>query len=136
MKDIGLQRVRYNLATEQHHQKSFKIKHIVTSNCLKFKPRVSQFLSSKKKIILMLKIIRKQFSKILFSKFLELFRKKVNCFFKSVIYIYRHTFTHTHTHTHTYMGFSGGSDSKESACDTGDLGLIPGLGNSCWRWAW
>ena len=25
-------------------------------------------------------------------------------------------------------GFSGGSDSKESACNAGDLGLIPGLG--------
>jgi len=24
----------------------------------------------------------------------------------------------------------GGSDSKESACDAGDLGLIPGLGRS------
>ena len=27
-------------------------------------------------------------------------------------------------------GFSGGSDSKEPACNPGDLGLIPGLGNS------
>ena len=27
-------------------------------------------------------------------------------------------------------GFPGGSDSKESACDEGDLGLIPGLGRS------
>ena len=26
------------------------------------------------------------------------------------------------------MGFSGGSDSKEFACNTGDLGLVPGLG--------
>ena len=25
------------------------------------------------------------------------------------------------------MGFPGGSDSKESACSAGDLGLIPGL---------
>ena len=24
------------------------------------------------------------------------------------------------------MGFSGGSDGKESACNAGDLGLIPG----------
>ena len=24
------------------------------------------------------------------------------------------------------MGFSGGSDSKESSCNTGDLGLTPG----------
>ena len=27
-------------------------------------------------------------------------------------------------------GFSGGLDSKESACNVGDLGLIPGLGRS------
>ena len=27
-------------------------------------------------------------------------------------------------------GFSSGSDSKESACNAGDLGLIPGLGRS------
>ena len=26
------------------------------------------------------------------------------------------------------MGFPGGSDSKESACNVGDLGFIPGLG--------
>ena len=29
-----------------------------------------------------------------------------------------------------YMGFPGGSDGKESACNAGDLGLIPGLGRS------
>ena len=28
------------------------------------------------------------------------------------------------------MGFPGGSDSKESACNIGDLGSIPGLGES------
>ena len=28
------------------------------------------------------------------------------------------------------MGDSGGSDGKESACQAGDLGLIPGLGKS------
>ena len=28
------------------------------------------------------------------------------------------------------MGFSGGSAGKESACNVGDLGLIPGLGRS------
>ena len=30
----------------------------------------------------------------------------------------------------TYMGFPGGSDGKESACNAGDLGSIPGLGRS------
>ena len=29
-----------------------------------------------------------------------------------------------------FLGLSGGSDSKESACNAGDLGLIPGLGRS------
>ena len=28
------------------------------------------------------------------------------------------------------MGFPGGSDGKESACNVGDLGSIPGLGKS------
>ena len=28
------------------------------------------------------------------------------------------------------MGFPGGSDSKQSACNEGDPGLIPGLGRS------
>ena len=28
------------------------------------------------------------------------------------------------------MGFPGGSDSKDSACNVGDLGSIPGLGRS------
>ena len=28
------------------------------------------------------------------------------------------------------MRFPGGSDGKESACNAGDLGLIPGLGRS------
>ena len=28
------------------------------------------------------------------------------------------------------MGFPGGSDSRESACNAGDLGSIPGLGRS------
>ena len=28
------------------------------------------------------------------------------------------------------MGFPGGSDDKESACNAGDLGSIPGLGGS------
>ena len=28
------------------------------------------------------------------------------------------------------MGFPGGSDDKQTACNAGDLGLIPGLGRS------
>ena len=29
-----------------------------------------------------------------------------------------------------FMGFSGGSDGKKSACNAGDLGSVPGLGRS------
>ena len=31
---------------------------------------------------------------------------------------------------HIYLGFPGGSDGKEYACNAGDLGSIPGLGRS------
>ena len=31
---------------------------------------------------------------------------------------------------YTFMGFPGGTDGKESACNAGDSGLIPGLGSS------
>ena len=34
------------------------------------------------------------------------------------------------------MGFSGGSDSKESACNAGDMGFIPGSRKICWRREW
>ena len=33
-------------------------------------------------------------------------------------------------HGHLGMGFPGGSDGIESACNTGDLGSIPGIGRS------
>ena len=32
--------------------------------------------------------------------------------------------------TPVFLGFPGGSDSKESTCNAGDLGSIPGLGRS------
>ena len=32
------------------------------------------------------------------------------------------------------MGFAGGSDGKESACDVGNLGSIPELGRSPGGW--
>ena len=32
------------------------------------------------------------------------------------------------------MDFAGGSDSKESACNAGNLGLIPGLGRTPGEW--
>ena len=40
------------------------------------------------------------------------------------MYVYTHT--HTHTYTHTYMGFPGGSDATESACNAGGLGSLSG----------
>ena len=35
-----------------------------------------------------------------------------------------------------FLGFPGGSVSKESTCNAGDLGSIPGLGRFPWRRAW
>ena len=32
--------------------------------------------------------------------------------------------------THNFSGLPAGSDGKESACNVGDLGLMPGLGRS------
>ena len=34
------------------------------------------------------------------------------------------------------MGFPGGSDHKESACNPGDPGSIPGSGKSPWKKEW
>ena len=34
------------------------------------------------------------------------------------------------------MVFRDGSDHRESACNAGDLGLIPGSGRSLWRRKW
>ena len=38
--------------------------------------------------------------------------------------------------THSSLGFPGGSDGKESACDAEDLGLIPWLESFPWRRGW
>ena len=48
----------------------------------------------------------------------------VNCIFIVVVYIF------PKLPCNICMGFPGGSDGKESACNEGDLGLIPGLGRS------
>ena len=37
---------------------------------------------------------------------------------------------HFHFTSKPHVGFPGGSDRKESACNIGDPGLIPGLGRS------
>ena len=52
---------------------------------------------------------------------------------------WRMTLTSTFENWTTYkpsMGFPGGSDGKESACNAEYLGLIPGLGRSHWRREW
>ena len=36
----------------------------------------------------------------------------------------------------TVKGFPGGSGGKDSACNRGDVGLIPGLGRFPWRKEW
>ena len=51
------------------------------------------------------------------------------------VYIYIHIYIHTHIYIHIYtyciyVGFPGGSDSTESDCNAGGLGLIPGSGRS------
>ena len=46
------------------------------------------------------------------------------------IYIYIYSLLHITLYILLYGGFSGGSDGKESACNTGDPGLIPGSGRS------
>ena len=38
--------------------------------------------------------------------------------------------------TAVFLGFPADSDGKESACNAGDLGYIPGLGRSPRRRAW
>ena len=39
-------------------------------------------------------------------------------------------YTHTHTHTYTHVGLPRWLGGKESACNAGDMGSIPGLGRS------
>ena len=38
--------------------------------------------------------------------------------------------------TPVFLGFPGGSESKESTCNVGDPGLIPGSGRFPWRRDW
>ena len=40
------------------------------------------------------------------------------------------TYIHLTTIKHQLPGFPGGSDGKESACNAGDQGSVPGLGRS------
>ena len=52
--------------------------------------------------------------------------------------IYIKACTHIiYTYIYTYIySFSGSSDSKESLCNAGDPGLIPGSGKITWRSKW
>ena len=38
--------------------------------------------------------------------------------------------------TPVFLGFPGGSDGQESACNVGNLGSIPAVGKIPWRRAW
>ena len=49
---------------------------------------------------------------------------------KILIHIILGTYIHFYVAYSTYMGFRGGSDSKESACNVGDLGSTLQLGRS------
>ena len=46
------------------------------------------------------------------------------------MYLYIYTYIYTYRYICIYMSFTGGSDVKESACNAGDMGLIP------WRRKW
>ena len=68
---------------------------------------------------------------------LYIFKYIFNIFYIPHIYLYTlyiHTL-HTHTHTRTCMRSPGGSDSKESICNSGDLSLIQ-VGKIPWRRKW
>ena len=41
-----------------------------------------------------------------------------------------YVYVQIYMHVYVYMDFPGGSDGKESACNAGDLGSIPGSGRS------
>ena len=47
-----------------------------------------------------------------------------------------HAHSFTLTFAHCYGGFPGGSDGKESTCNAGELGLVPGLVKIPWRRTW
>ena len=55
-------------------------------------------------------------------------------FYLGISYKLKGTFLRAHFdnpgQVYTLVGFLGGSDGKESACDEGDLGSIPGSGRS------
>ena len=51
------------------------------------------------------------------------------CFFWSTLPVFIQVYAH-------FLGFSGGSDGKESTCSAGDLGSIPESGRFPWRRAW
>ena len=54
----------------------------------------------------------------------------------SIIHLFNHLLVHSSSYLLIKKWFPGGSAGKESECNTGDLGLIPGLGPAPWRRAW
>ena len=53
---------------------------------------------------------------------------KNNAIVKILIHIILGTYVHFYVAYSIYMGFHGGSDSKESACNVGDMGSTLQLG--------
>ena len=49
---------------------------------------------------------------------------------KGTYYEYYHSYHFEYYEYYTFKGFPGSSAGKESTCDAGDFGLIPGLGRS------
>ena len=56
-----------------------------------------------------------------------------NLFLQSLTSVYKICWRRDGLPTSVFLGFPGGSAGKESACNAGDLGLIPGLGRFPWR---
>ena len=64
---------------------------------------------------------------IAFSDLLFLGERKKNCL---IILLSQHCWRRDRLPTPVFLGFPGGSAVKESVCNVGDLGSIPGLGRS------
>ena len=63
--------------------------------------------------------------------FLSIYPKEIKTYVCKCLYMNIHrNFSHWNPKLETVQGFPGGSVGKESTCNAGDLGSIPGLGRS------
>ena len=51
-------------------------------------------------------------------------------------HIFNYLLSYMNKYVNVGVGFPGGSNGKESACNVGDLGSIPWVGKIPWRRAW